>query len=260
MVLYIDQQSTCHVPNLGQMQNKFYFYSMSAGNQTLHMKSLLQISFAQKQKSSWRAITSRPGYPHNIHRRCNVASLLWPGRCHVTRQCSVHMLRVQVSLHLTTRKTHDNNHKLVDCCFLLLLCGNPCCHGLLGLFAHAKIMLIDLIDQLMRPCKSPVSSLRSLLLVALAIRHEILRCNFHHCWTCKSSSWTVLWSNMLSSITIIVAINCVIVCCYLHCDRTSGRQSWSSSWSIVQSFVAIFITIKLACLRYHHDQICCSQW
>ncbi len=112
-----------------------------------------------------------------------------------------------------------------------------------------KIMLIDLVDQLMRPSKSPVSSPPSLLLVALAIRHGIACCNFHRSRTCKSSSKTSSWSNMLSLIMIIVPIACVFVCCYLHRDWTSGHRSWSSLRSIVRSFVVIFIMIKLACSR-----------
>ena len=224
------------------------------------MKSLLQISFAQKQQSSWRAIPSMPGYPHDIHRRCIVASLLWRGRCHVMRQCFVHMLWLQVSVHLTTRKntTTITSYLIVLSFFTLWWSSLP---WILGLFAHAKITLIDLVNQLMRQCMSPVSSLKLLLLVALAIRHGTVCCNFDLGRTCKSSSRTSSWLNMLSLITIIAAIDCVIVCCYLHCgrrisghwsghhcDRLCDHLSQSSSWS------------NLLIRNYHRNQTCYSQW
>ena len=41
-----------HIPIHGPMWDLFYFYSKSESNQTLRIKSLLQISFAQRQNGT----------------------------------------------------------------------------------------------------------------------------------------------------------------------------------------------------------------
>ena len=108
----------------------------------------------------------------------------------------------------------------------------------------SKIMLIDLVDQLMWPYKSPVSSLRLLLLVALAsgmkpfiailISVELAKVHHKLCcdWTCYLQSRSLLrlivWSfvviflqlNIWSLIMVIIAIDRVMVCCYLHHNQT----------------------------------------
>ena len=134
------------------------------------------------------------------------------------------------------RKTHENNHMLIDCCVLFILwqSSSPWIVGIVCLCENHADQSCWLINATVW-----VSLLQSLLLVALVIRHRIICCNFHCGQTGKSSSWTSSWSNILSSIMIIIAINHAIVQaifvtiehpiidCGHHCDQSCNRSLWS---------------------------------
>ncbi len=231
------------------MQNKFYFYSMFAGNQTLHMKSLLQISFAQKHKSSWRAITSRPGYPHDIHLRVYCCLSL------VARKMPWD--ETVLSPHVVSVGIRALNHKKKNTTTITSLL-------IVVSFLYSLAILIAMDCWIAYSCKNHAD--QSCLSIDATVQVSCLQalivalyCSRDQAWNRSLQFWSC--SNLQKFITNFVVIKHAIfdhdhchdrLCDRLllsSCNRTSGHQSWSSSWSIVWSFVAIFIMIELARLQ-----------
>jgi hypothetical protein len=124
--------------------------------------------------------------------------------------------QVQTFLQLVHKKEQDNNHKLVDCCFFLVLSGNPHCRWLLWSFALTNIIAIDVINQLIRSSKFPC--LRSLHLFALTIVRSRVRCELCRSQSCDHS---LSRSNVHLFIAILVALELSRVHPKCHRDQTS---------------------------------------
>jgi len=176
-------------------RNLFILFVNVESNQTLQIKILLQISFAQKQKSSWRATTTTTTYPGDFHHRCIVDFLwrdsslstvlpfgLWKNQSGLLSslfRLDEPFLFVLCRYPCTKPqgKRNDNNHYLVDCWF-------PFCSVAILIamdwFALANILLIDRFDPSMQVSLQWAS-------FALAYEDSLVRRNCCRDRTCDSS-------------------------------------------------------------------------